>query len=69
MELIINGTKTSVDGDNLSVTELLKVQNVDMPDMVSVQVNSEFVDRGDFDSKQVGNGDEVDFLYFMGGGR
>ena len=37
--------------------------------MVSVQINGEFVDRGDFNSTLVNDNDEVDFLYFMGGGR
>lgn len=36
--------------------------------MVSVQVNEEFVEREDFDTLQLNEGDSVDFLYFMGGG-
>ena len=33
-----------------------------------VQVNEEFVDREEFATLQLNEGDEVDFLYFMGGG-
>jgi len=36
--------------------------------MVSIQLNGQFVNRDDFDSTQVAEGDELDFLYFMGGG-
>jgi len=36
--------------------------------MVSIQLNGEFVVRDDYDSTLVKEGDEVDFLYFMGGG-
>jgi sulfur carrier protein len=36
--------------------------------MVSVQVNEDFVDRNEWDSIQMKEGDSVDFLYFMGGG-
>jgi len=36
--------------------------------MVSIQLNGEFVVRDDYDSTLVNEGDEVDFLYFMGGG-
>jgi sulfur carrier protein len=36
--------------------------------MVSVQVNEEFVERDDFDTTTLNEGDTVDFLYFMGGG-
>lgn len=68
MKLIINGENEVVDGGSLKVSDLLKVKNVDMPDMVSVQLNGEFVDRENFESQEVKDGDEVDFLYFMGGG-
>lgn len=67
MAFIINGEKKELE-EGLSVAELLKVENVEMPDMVSVQLNQEFVDREDFDKVILKDGDEVDFLYFMGGG-
>ena len=69
MEITINGDKTTVDGGNISVSDLLKIRNVDMPDMVSVEVNGTILERSEFDSTQVGDGDQVEFLYFMGGGR
>lgn len=53
----------------LSVGELIKLNNVFQPEMVSVQVNEEFVEREQFDSLLLNDGDAVDFLYFMGGGR
>lgn len=68
MKLIINGDSEIVNGDKLTVSELLVIKNVDMPDMVSVQLNGEFVDRDNFSDQTVKEGDEVDFLYFMGGG-
>lgn len=52
----------------LSVTDLIKQNNVEQPEMVSVQVNEEFADREEWDGIQLKDGDEVDFLYFMGGG-
>jgi sulfur carrier protein len=69
MEITINGDKATVDGVNISVSDLLKIRNVDMPDMVSVEVNGTILERSEFDSTQVGDGDQVEFLYFMGGGR
>lgn len=68
MNLTINGEKKEVAPESMTVTELLIHQGVEMPDMVSVQVNGGFVERDAFDSWIVRNGDEVDFLYFMGGG-
>jgi sulfur carrier protein len=53
----------------LSLTELIRLNNILQPDMVSVQINREFVLREKFDETTVNDGDEVDFLYFMGGGK
>lgn len=68
MNLTINGEKTLVEAEALTVTELLKIKEVEMPEMVSVQLNGEFVEREKFSEQAVKEGDEVDFLYFMGGG-
>ncbi len=53
----------------LTVEELIKNNNVENPELVSVQVNEEFLDRNDYARRQVKDGDEVDFLFFMGGGQ
>ena len=52
----------------LNLTELITLNNVQQPDMVSVQVNEEFAEREDWENIQLKEGDKVDFLYFMGGG-
>jgi sulfur carrier protein len=52
----------------LTLSELIKQNKVLQPDMVSVQINGEFINRENFDSTPINDGDEVDFLYFMGGG-
>ena len=49
--------------------KLLEQENVEMPEYVSVSINEEFVKREDFDKRIVEDGDEMEFLYFMGGGR
>ncbi|APM39231.1 sulfur carrier protein ThiS [Clostridium kluyveri] len=67
MNIKINGDPKEVK-DGLTVTELLKIENVEMPDMVSVQLNDEFVDRANFSTTVVKENDKIDFLYFMGGG-
>ena len=69
MELKINGEAKSFEQGSMTVTELLKVNDVEMPDMVSVQLNDEFVEKDKYDTTQLSAGDEVEFLYFMGGGR
>lgn len=52
----------------LTLTELIKQNDVQQPEMVSVQMNDDFVDRTEWDGIQIKEGDNVDFLYFMGGG-
>jgi thiamine biosynthesis protein ThiS len=53
----------------LTLSELILLNKVLQPDMVSVQINGEFVNREDFDTAGINDGDTVDFLYFMGGGK
>lgn len=67
-KITVNGNAQEVNTP-ISVAELIKLNNVLQPEMVSVQVNEEFVDRADFDSKTLNEGDSIDFLYFMGGGQ
>jgi sulfur carrier protein len=63
----VNGNEQEIS-NLVSLTELIALNNVAQPSMVSIQLNGEFVVRDDYDSTLVKEGDEVDFLYFMGGG-
>lgn len=64
----VNGKEQEFETSSVSIIELIKLNNVQQPEMVSVQLNGEFVDRENFNSTLVKENDEVDFLYFMGGG-
>ena len=66
-KIIVNGESQEVKLP-LSLTQLIKQNNVEQPEMASVQVNDDFVDRTEWDDIQIKEGDSVDFLYFMGGG-
>lgn len=66
-QITVNGEKQEINTP-ISITELIKLNKVSQPEMVSVQVNEEFVDRSEFDNTKLNDGDSVDFLYFMGGG-
>ena len=67
VKITVNGEAQEVQLP-LSLTELIKQNDVQQPEMVSVQVNEDFVDRNEWDRIQMKEGDSVDFLYFMGGG-
>lgn len=66
-KITVNGQEQEVTLP-LSLIELMTNNNVEQPEMVSVQINEEFVERENFPKTQIKDGDEVDFLYFMGGG-
>ena len=68
MNVKLNGTDKTIDNDSLTVSDLLKLEKVDMPDMVTVEHNGEILDRDLFDTTTVNDGDAIEFLYFMGGG-
>ncbi len=68
MILIVAGEKKEYK-EGLTVTELIDIENVETPEYVTVSVNEDFVDRAAFDSTVLKENDEVEFLYFMGGGR
>lgn len=67
MNLVINGKETNMT-DGLTVTELLVQENIQMPDMVSVELNGQILKRTKFEETLLKNNDKVEFLYFMGGG-
>ena len=67
MKLTVNGEALEIE-KSINVRELLVVAKADQPEYVTVQLNGEFVDHSGFDNTFVGDGDTVEFLYFMGGG-
>ncbi|MGN0282323.1 MAG: sulfur carrier protein ThiS [Prevotella sp.] len=67
-KVIVNGEAQNVVLP-ISVEELIKQNNVEQPELVSVQLNEEFLERNEYATREVKEGDEIDFLYFMGGGQ
>ena len=61
-------TKNKKFAGELSILELLKQCEVQSPEMVSVEHNEELLTRDQFEETIVKENDEVDFLFFMGGG-
>lgn len=67
MKITVAGEKKEVK-DGLTIAELIEQENVENPLYVTVSVNEEFAVREDFETQTLKDGDEVEFLYFMGGG-
>ena len=68
MKLTVAG-KTKEYDEGLTVAQLVELENVEMPQYVSVSVNDDFVRIEAFGTTVLQDGDTVEFLYFMGGGR
>ena len=54
--------------DDLKLTELFELEQVETPEYVTVSINEEFVPSDQVQSTVLKDGDNVEFLYFMGGG-
>ena len=68
MKITVGGEKKEV-ADGLTVAELIELEQVETPEYVTVSINEEFIDSSTFKSHVLQEGDEVEFLYFMGGGQ
>ena len=69
MNITINGESETLAQDQITITDLLALKDVKMPDMVSVELNGDILDRDAFETTIVKDSDQVEFLYFMGGGQ
>ena len=68
MKITVAGVKKEVN-DGLTVAQLVVDEKVETPEYVTVTINDEFVESGNFENTVLKDGDEVEFLYFMGGGQ
>ena len=69
MKVIVNGKDFLLEDAAISIADILIKNNVKKPEMVSVQLNEKFVQPELFQSTTVTENDEIDFIYFMGGGQ
>ena len=67
MKITVAGNKKEYE-DGITVAELIVKENVENPEYVTVTVNDDFVEKDDFETIKLNEGDAVEFLYFMGGG-
>ncbi len=68
MKIRLNGHEAQFETPQLTIINLLRSQNVQVPEMVSVQLNGEIIKSEHYGTAKISDNDEVEFLYFMGGG-
>ncbi len=69
MKVKINGEDKIVEKENITMSDLLVLESVKMPEMVSVEYNGDILDRSLFATTEIKENDTIEFLYFMGGGQ
>jgi len=70
MIIAINGNETALAADTgRTVDSLLEDLDVSQRLYVTVELNGEILDRPAYELTPVNEGDVIEFLYFMGGGR
>ncbi|MGE0472453.1 MAG: sulfur carrier protein ThiS [Nitrospirales bacterium] len=66
MQLTINGKPENLEVSNIS--DVLKAKDID-PQLVAVELNTHMIDNEQLATTSVKDGDKLEFLFFMGGGR
>jgi len=66
MQITINGKPEEAGGE--TILEILKAKDIS-PQMVAVELNSKILERDELAGTVVKNGDAIELLFFMGGGR
>lgn len=66
MQVKVNGKSEDIQSG--SVLDLLTLKKID-PQMVAVEVNDKMIDREQLATTTLAEGDQVEFLFYMGGGR
>ena len=67
MTITVAGEKKEVK-EGLMLPELITLEKVETPEYVTVSINEEFVASDKVADTVLKEGDNVEFLYFMGGG-
>jgi sulfur carrier protein len=66
MQVKINGKAEEVSGG--TILDLLQAKKIE-PQMVAVEVNNSVLDRNHLATTTLNDGDRIEFLFYMGGGR
>jgi len=67
LRIILNGTPREVS-EPTTVSSLLREMGVN-PGLVAVEVNLQIIDRADFTTTSLKEGDKVEVIGFVGGGK
>lgn len=67
MDIILNNREETIEGDSLTLAELIKVKNYTFK-MLVTKINGQLVKKNDRETAIVKNGDKVVVLHMVSGG-
>jgi sulfur carrier protein len=68
MQITVNGETSDFEEAEVNLSKLLELRKVESPEMVAVQLNGEFIEMNSYPTTYLKSGDDIEFLFFMGGG-
>lgn len=66
IQVTVNG-KAEEFGDDVTVKDILETKNI-RPEVVTVELNEELLDREQFSSTRIKDGDVIEMVFYIGGG-
>ncbi|NQV03595.1 MAG: sulfur carrier protein ThiS [Bacteroidia bacterium] len=67
MRITLNNRVEELKGDRLTISELLKVMNFTFK-MLIIKINGKLIDKFQYDSAEIVEGDDVQVLHLISGG-
>ncbi len=66
IKITLNGKPTEIK-PGMTVSDLLAKWKM-KPELVTVEINEEILQKLEYDTTEIKNGDQVEFVFYMGGG-
>ncbi|MBE0649135.1 MAG: sulfur carrier protein ThiS [Bacteroidales bacterium] len=67
MQITLNNRIEELEGDRMTVSELLKVKNFTFK-MLIIKINGKLIEKHQYDSARITEGDDVQVLHLISGG-
>ena len=67
MQINLNNRVEELEDDRLTASELLKIKNFTFK-MLIIRINGKLIEKSDYDSAEVVDGDDVQVLHLISGG-
>lgn len=67
MKILLNNRRETIETDNITVSELLKIKNFTWK-MLVIKINGTVIKRHEYDQLRINDGDDVAVIHLITGG-